>query len=124
MVISRVMRKLRQLLFWQNDEFDFTLDEWIYEAFIEEALAQPSPGAWERLRMALAPRRTTTNRSGMWVLNEPLRDPPESQPMVLTYSEFERAQRLYVDSRPNRSMNVRDTVFSHSISTFAILLNL
>ncbi len=123
MVISRVIQKLRQLLYWQTGDCDFTLDRWIREALLEEALAQPSTGAWERLRMALAPHRDTT-RSGMWVLNEPLRDPPESLPMVLSYSQFQRAQRLYIDSRPNRGMYVRDTVFSHSLSTFAILLNL
>lgn len=122
MVISNGVQKLRQILHLHADEFDFVLDRWIREALLEEALAQPSPGAWERLRMALDPRRT--NRYGMWVLDEPLRDPPESLPTALTGAQFQRAQRLYIDSRPNLGWQCKDSVFTHSLSTFSILLNL
>jgi len=50
------------------------LDGWIEEALREEALAQPPNTTWERLRQMLEGRRR--RRYGMWVLDEPLHDPP------------------------------------------------
>ncbi len=50
------------------------LDGWIEDALREEALAQPPNTTWERLRQMLEGRRR--RRYGMWVLDEPLHDPP------------------------------------------------
>ncbi len=52
------------------------LDGWIEDALREEALAQPPGTTWERLRQMLEGRRK--RRYGMWVLDEPLHDPPRA----------------------------------------------
>lgn len=54
---------------------DCTVDCLIREALLEDALAQPSAGAWDRLRKAINERRF--RKYGMWVLDEPWRDPKE-----------------------------------------------
>lgn len=79
-------------------EPDQTLDIWIREALLDDAAAQPSPDAWERLRRAISDRRLKSY--GMWVLDEPWRDPPESLPTTLSFRQFQRARRLlYHDHR-------------------------
>jgi hypothetical protein len=80
-------------------EPDRTLDNWIREALLEEATAQPLPDAWARLCRAISDRRLKSY--GMWVLDEPWRDPPESLPTALSRQQFQRALRLQNhDNRP------------------------
>jgi hypothetical protein len=73
-------------------EPDLTLDTWIREALLDDVTAQPSPDAWERLCRAISDRRLKSY--GMWVLDEPWRDPPESLPTALNGRQFQRARRL------------------------------
>lgn len=55
---------------------DRTVDCWIRDALFEDALAQPPAGAWERLRKVINDRKF--RKYGMWVLDEPWRDPRET----------------------------------------------
>ncbi len=121
MVMHRLIQKLQLSLRQQSDTDDQLLDQWISEAMLEEAVAQPPSGAWERLRVALDRRRV--QRYGMWVLDEPLRDPPESLPTVLSHAQFRRAERLYVGSRPHPMWYARDNVFAHLVPTFSAMIN-
>jgi len=94
MGISELARAL-QIRFFRRSlalEPDQTLDSWIREALLDEATAQPSPDAWDRLCRAISNRRL--KHYGMWVLDEPWRDPPEMLPTTLNYHQFQRARRL------------------------------
>jgi hypothetical protein len=86
---------LRRLLFRPPEfEPDYPLDNVIRDALLEDSLARPSAGAWERLRrQAMIGRQY--RKSGMWLLNEPLRDPPETPPLQLNYHDYKRALRIY-----------------------------
>ncbi len=91
MGISNWLHSLFRGLCWPA--LDVEIDGWIREALLDDALAKPPTGAWERLRHAIIERKL--KHHGMWVLDEPHRDPPEALPMMLDHEEFERAQRLY-----------------------------
>src|SRR5690554_3631192 len=57
---------------------DPVLDNLIREALVEQALHSAIPvTTWDRVRRSLLERRLA-HRSGMWVLDEPLREPPEA----------------------------------------------
>ena len=74
MGISNVFRAMARVL-WQGGALSETLlDGWIEDALREEALAQPPATTWDHLRQMLEGRRQ--RRYGMWVLDEPLHDPP------------------------------------------------
>lgn len=121
MAMSNLIQRLLLLIQGRSEELDRVLDHWIQDALIEEAVAQPPSGTWDRLRMVLERRRT--RRHGMWVLDEPLRDPPESLAMLLSCSQFQRAHRLYVDSRYAPAWNIKDSVFNHPLPTFSALVH-
>jgi len=100
MGISDLPRVLIERFFRRSPIFepDLVLDAWIREALFEDAVAQPSPDAWQRLRRAISDRRLKSY--GMWVLDEPWRDPPESLPTTLNGRQFQHARRLlYHDHR-------------------------
>ena len=96
LLVARFLRRSPVL------EPDQTLDNWIREALLEEAAAQPLPDAWLRLRRAISDRRLKSY--GMWVLDEPWRDPPESLPTALSRQQFQRALRL--QNHENRSVPI------------------
>ncbi len=81
------------------------LDGWIEDALREEAFAQPSDTTWERLRQLLEGRRR--RRYGMWVLDEPLHDPPRAF-MSGIVSPFPRATpwERYRAAQPYMAENV------------------
>ncbi|MBN2305361.1 MAG: hypothetical protein JXQ72_12825 [Anaerolineae bacterium] len=99
---------------------DSDLDRWIRDALLEDAVAQPPTGAWERLRQAI----TDSQRYGMWILDEPLRDPPESTPAMLSRYQFHRALRLYDDARHNSRREVREVVWNNVMPMFFTLVHL
>jgi hypothetical protein len=105
-------------------EPDDVLDNWIRDALVEDALAHPSAGAWERLRQAIVERQ---HKYGMWVLDEPLRDPPESLPMMLDNHQYERAARIYSArlglSNRREIMLYKSTIWGGTMPTFAAVLN-
>jgi hypothetical protein len=88
---------LRRFLI-RSPEFepDYPLDNLIRDALFEDSLARPSAGAWERLRRQVMIEQQY-RRSGMWLLNEPLRDPPEAPPLQLDNHDYKRALRIYSD---------------------------
>jgi hypothetical protein len=105
---------------------DYVLDNWIREALVEEARARPPAGAWDRLRLAVA--ECKHRNYGMWVLDEPPRDPPESPPMLLNGSQFERALRIYGGrargyERRDLPLN-KEALWGGLIPTLSTLLNL
>jgi hypothetical protein len=105
-------------------EPDYVLDHRIREALVEDALARPSAGAWERLRQAIVERH---HKYGMWVLDEPLRDPPESPPMMLNNEQYKRAMRIYsgqfgLSSRHEIIMH-KSTLWAGTMPSFSALLN-
>lgn len=55
---------------------DRTVDSWIRETLVEDALAQFPAGTWERLRKVIVERKF--RKYGMWVLDEPWREPQET----------------------------------------------
>ncbi|MCD4685890.1 MAG: hypothetical protein K8S97_08140 [Anaerolineae bacterium] len=97
------------------------LDDWIHEALWEDALAQPPQEAWDRARMILERRRC--RRKGMWVLEEPLRDPPDTLPMLLSLEQSMRAHRLYIERRYNLSFYLIMNAFNNLFPTFSALIN-
>lgn len=70
--------RLTRLLFRQPPvEPERSVDRWIRDALLEDALAQPARGSWDRLRQAITDRKF--RKHGMWVLDEPPNDTPEPQ---------------------------------------------
>ena len=119
---------LLQRFLIRSHEFepDYPLDHLIRDALFEDSLARLSDGAWERLRrQAMIEQKYRKN--GMWLLNEPLRDPPEAPPLQLNYQEYKRALRVYsdrglVDSR-REIMMYKNTLWGGMMPTFSGLLN-
>jgi hypothetical protein len=98
----------RQLAFWFRQrpvEPDHVLDARIRDALYEDVDVPIPTGAWERLRRVIIERKPVRSR-GMWVLDEPFRDPPESPPTLLTQQQFEQAHRIYIEKRYGASSRV------------------
>ena len=121
MVMSELVNALACLLRQPSNASDRLLDSWIRDALHEEALARPPAAAWDRLRKAVADRHL--KNYGMWVLDEPPRDPPESPPMAMTYRQFERAQRIYFHSRQRALFPVKETVWGGMMPILATFVN-
>lgn len=121
MDISRMIHIFRTFLGPSPGDRDHTLDAAIREALVEDALAQPLPGAWERLRKAIVDRRLKSY--GMWVLDEPMRDPPEFFPTVLNRDQYQRAMRSYTVNRDSYNRQIREAMWSTMLPTFSALVN-
>ncbi len=102
-------------------DLDYTIDGWIQDALLDDALARPPGGAWERLRQAIVERQM--KNYGMWVLDEPQRDPPESPPMLLEGHDFERAMRIYGDHLTIGNDLRRDVIWSSLLPIFSVMVN-
>ncbi|GEM_PF-6179884 len=74
MAISKCLNRIARFWRGQGTLSEVLLDGWLEDALREEALAQVPNTTWERLRQMLEGRRR--RRYGMWVLDEPLHDPP------------------------------------------------
>lgn len=101
---------------------DRVTDNWIREALMDEAMVVPPAGAWDRLRKAILECKPVRSH-GMWVLDEPLRDPPEFLPKSLTEPEFARVQWLYDDYRGNLRGGLREVAWNSFLPAFVIVLN-
>ncbi len=107
-------------------ETDYLLDQRIRAALLEEARVRPPAGAWERLRQAVVERKCKRRQYGMWVLDEPQRDPPESPPMLLSGRQYERALRIYDVQWRVSGMNMpvyKDAMWGGVMPTFSALIN-
>jgi hypothetical protein len=118
---------LRRFLI-RSPEFepDYPLDNLIRDALFEDTLARPSAGAWERLRRQVIIEQQY-RRSGMWLLNEPLRDPPEAPPLQLDNHDYKRALRIYSDQTAMTSrreiMMYKTTLWGGMMPSFSALVN-
>jgi hypothetical protein len=117
-----IYKLIHWLLQRPDIEPDYSFDSWIQEALFDDALACPPPGAWERLRQAIIERQF--KHYGMWVLDEPLRDPPEAPPMLLNGHDFERAQRIYGGYLIAAGHDLRrDVIWGGLMPTFSVMVN-
>lgn len=93
------------------------LDGWIHDALSEEASALPPAGAWDRLYNAIREREPVKVKSyGMWILDEPFRDPPVSPLGLLYHSD---SQRLDDNPQFSRSRNdLHEILWSHLPPSF------
>jgi hypothetical protein len=107
-------------------EPDYPLDNLIRDVLYEDALARPSAGAWERLHRQVVIEKQY-RRSGMWLLNEPLRDPPETLPLQLNNHDYKRALRIYSDRTAVTSrrdiMMYKASLWDGMMPSFSALLN-
>jgi hypothetical protein len=120
--------KFLRLFLSRSPEFepDYPLDNLIRDALFEDSSAHPSAGAWERLRRQVMIERQY-RRYGMWLLDEPLRDPPEATPLQLNSHDYKRAMRIYSDQNPMTSrrkfMIYKSTLWDGMIPSLSALLN-
>jgi hypothetical protein len=118
---------LRRFLIRSSEfEPDYPLDNLIRDALFEDSSARPSAAAWERLRRQ-AIIEQQYRRSGMWLLNEPLRDPPEAPPLQLDSYHYKRALRLYSDqtamSSRREMLMYKASLWGGMMPSFSALLN-
>lgn len=108
-----------------SDVPDAHVDFWIREALLDDSLAQPPAGAWERLYKAIIEHRLSRNY-GMWVLDEPFRDPPPAAQGMMSEQQFLRALRIHDDRNVDRRLQFRvgDAMWSHLVPTFPLVMNL
>jgi hypothetical protein len=115
MDISNFTRKLAGWFRQPSFEPDPVIDSCIRDALLEEVDVPIPEGTWERLRRAVIEHQSSVSR-GMWILNEPFRDPPESSPSLLTQQQFEYARRIYHGSQYGRSSRLAWESFRISFS--------
>ncbi len=107
-------------------EPDYPLDNVIRDALFEDSLARSSAGAWERLRRQVMIEQQY-RRKGMWLLNEPLRDPPEAPPLQLNHHDYKLALRIYTDrttvSSRREIMMYKNTMWGGTMPSLSALLS-
>ncbi len=121
MAISKFLRSLR---FTRQREFepDPELDDLIRDVLREDAHVPLPVGSWDRLRKSITDRKPIKSY-GMWILDEPLRDPPKSPPGTLNERELALAMRLYTDRRHLHTLKIKESLWSNWAPSFAILFN-
>jgi hypothetical protein len=99
---------------------DLGFDALIREALCFDLAEGPSSGTWDRLRMSIMDRGRM-HRNGMWLLDEPFRDPPE--PVRLSEHQLARARSLHDVRTEDLRRQGRELVWSQLMPPFAVLLN-
>lgn len=124
MDISKLVKRFAGWVWPAPPEVDGRLlDGWIHDALIDDALASPPSGTWEKLCMAIRDRRPVKSY-GMWILDEPFRDPPETLPTVLSHSELQRVLRIQSGLHSNRQFHtLREAMWSTLPATFIAIVN-
>lgn len=119
-LLDRITRLFRPSL---EDELDGVLDGMICDALLEERVAQAPENAWERLFKTIAEGRV--QRQGMWVLDEPLRDPPvQPRPRrIFDFGARQHVGRLPELDTGQRMWQVREAVWDTLLPTFSSLVN-
>ena len=74
------------------------LDHCIRSTLVEDALRYAPVNTWDRLRMVILERALAPRRYGMWVLDEPLRDPPEFTTVRLNETQHSLERRFHNNS--------------------------
>ena len=121
MGISSLYQRFVRASYPPSADSDVLLDRQIRAVLLADAAVQPPAWAWNRLRRAIIDRRLVHSR-GMWILDEPLRDPPESLPTTLSCQQFERALRIY-NSRGYCRYRVRETTWNNWMPSFVAVFN-
>jgi hypothetical protein len=119
-----IFNRFRRIVWWTPQpviELDHALDGWIHEALLDDALARPPAGAWERLRQVIVERQLKDY--GMWVLDEPQRDPPESPPMLMNGNDFERALRIHGSQFIESNYPGKVVIWTGVLPMFAAIVN-
>lgn len=83
---------------------DALLDWCIADALSDEAQEPVPPGAWNRLRKAVADRKAV-HGYGMWVLDQTTHDPPDSIPATLSEAQFARALHIQSTYRSRQRLS-------------------
>jgi hypothetical protein len=101
---------------------EYMVDQWLREAFLEYKTIEAPTGTWERLRKGILERQMVHGH-GMWVLDEPMHDPPETLPAGLSGQEYLRALRMY-DSRRERFNYIAQSIMWGNLTPgFSALVN-
>ena len=118
MDISKSISKIVAFLALPGSACDQGLDALIQDALTADVAGPLPNGAWERLRSAIGePRPIRSQRGGgMWILNEPFRDPPESFPTALTQAQMRQVRRLVRGAAPNTHFVIRQTVWNDNLT--------
>ncbi|WP_162909955.1 hypothetical protein [Aggregatilinea lenta] len=114
---------IRMLLSWAHpatSTSDRTLDMLIRDALRGDGLADPPAGAWDRLRTTII-ERGRMHHGGMWLLDEPFRDPPEET--RLSSRQLATVKTLHEARMEVLRRQERELVWSHLMPPFAMLLN-
>lgn len=94
---------------------DPVLDGLIREALMEQALHSAIPVTWDCVRRSLLERQLA-HRSGMWVLDEPLREPPEAAWRTA-------APSLWEARRESQRARMRELAWTALMPPYMVLLN-
>ena len=119
-ISRRFQQMLRFLVQPVAPDTDQELDALIQAALRDDPAGGPSLGAWERLRISIV-ERGRMHRRGMWLLEEPFRDPPE--PALLSALQLANANSFRNARTEDLRRQGRELVWSQLMPPFAMLLN-
>ncbi|MBN1565890.1 MAG: hypothetical protein JXA10_18755 [Anaerolineae bacterium] len=119
MGIYRLISLVTRFFYPASIKQDVLIDSLIQDALFDDALACPAPDAWERLRQIVMDRQL--KHYGMWVLDEPQRDPPDSSPMPPHQPDFERARRFNSRYPTSNQILRQDMIWGGLSPTFSII---
>ncbi|NDJ76108.1 MAG: hypothetical protein GYB65_07600 [Chloroflexi bacterium] len=123
MDIFNMLQKMVSRLTRSSVELDGVVDNWIREALAEDAIAKPAPGAWERLLQVITDGEVTRYH-GMWILDEPLRDPPVSPALALTRRELQAERHRYAKYSAALRRQITEALWSNYSPSFMAVVNL
>lgn len=123
MDISKFTRALAGWFRQPSVELDTLLDDWIAQTLREDMIGHHPSSTWECLRKAITDRKVVKSY-GMWVLDQPFRDPPETTPVILTSRQLKQAQRIYDMARGRRGLQSREMIWSSLMPSLGVLFNL
>jgi hypothetical protein len=118
-IYSRLMCLVTRLFRIPDIEHDIAFDSLIQDALFDDALACPSRDAWDRLRQVIVERQI--KHYGMWVLDEPQREPPEYPPTLLNGHDVEYARCIYGGYLTAGHNLRRDLIWGGLSPTFSVI---
>lgn len=122
MGISSLMLRMRRALFPRlRMAEDAALDELIRDALLDEALAVPSAGAWERLLSAI--EDGAARRQGMWVLEEVSQQHRQRARPEQHLARIERQVALARQGHVDHWWHLRDALWGNMFPTYAAWVN-
>ena len=119
-ISRRFQQMLRFLVQPVAPDTDQELDALIQAALRDDPAGGPSLGAWDRLRISIV-ERGRMHRRGMWVLDEPFRDPPA--PALLSALQLANANSFRNARTEDLRRQGRELGWSQLMPPVARLLN-